>query len=258
MSIEKCVIDNIKEQMKEKKEKNSTLEKKTYIVYNSLKALPSLVNKELKNTKKHPTEVYYNDVWEVLNNLQDEQFITKINNDKDSYVKIYEDYYSTHYEDEEDEDDFENIEDLQNKEHFSKINTFIKEQKKQLKKDLKEDNVNEFKEIFDKAEALKNKYHPFFHNVFRLNNNHIRLNTHPKQLIKINSFNDLKRIYTNSGYTFVINTLAKDFKPDEIKEIVDYALTFKKVWIICDCITYKLIGVEGIEIKKNKEFLIKF
>ena len=68
----------------------------------------------------------------------------------------------------------------------------------------------------------------------------------------------LMNIYKNTETTVIINTLSKDFNIDEIKDIINYGTSYKHIWLVVDYLTYKLINVEGVEIVKNKSYVIKF
>lgn len=277
--MSKDIKADIKEQVKSKKQKQpKQLEPqahKTFIIYNPLKPLPKTINKELKTNKKQTVEVFYNDANEILEHLQNNEFIHDFKKDVEHIYNLYNNYYNNTFKDimENSETDFET------KTEIPPLKTFIHDQIKQLKLDNKQNIPNIFYDIEQDVHDILVKYqspnatclfteyfqHKLMNDVFKQNDeNKVKAKDKGtqkeqlKNLIKFKSFNELMNIYKNTETTVIINTLSKDFNIDEIKDIINYGISYKHIWLIVDYLTYKLINVEGVEIVKNKSYVIKF
>lgn len=270
---------DIKQQIKNKKQKQpkqpEPQEHKTFIIYNPLKPLPKTINKELKTNKKQTVEVFYNDANEILEHSQNDEFIHDFKKDVEHIYNLYNNYYNNTFK-----DIMENSEtDSENKTEIPPFKTFIHDQIKQLKLDKKQNIPNEFDDIEQDVHDILTKYqspratslfteyfqHKLMNDVFKQNNeNKVKAKDkepqkeQAKNLIKFKSFNELMNIYKNTETTVIINTLSKDFNIDEIKDIINYGISYKHIWLVVDYLTYKLINVEGVEIVKNKSYVIKF
>ena len=264
---ELCSLDH-KNNQQVKNKKNIEKEHKTFIIYNPLKSLPKTINKELKTNKKQIVEVFYNDANEILEHLQNNEFIHDFKKDVEHIYNLYNNYYNNTFKDLEDSD-----EDNETKTEIPPFKTFIHNQIKQLKLDKKQNIPNEFDDIEQEVHDILTKYqnlkatclfteyfqHKLMNDVFK----HESLQSKQKEqgiknLIKFKSFNELMNIYKNTESIVIINTLSKDFNIDEIKDIINYGLSYKHIWLVVDYLTYKLINVEGVEIVKNKSYVIKF
>lgn len=258
---ELCSLDHKdKQQLKSKKNnKTEPQEHKTFIIYNPLKPLPKIINKELRTNKEQKVELFYNDANEILEHLQNNEFIQHFKRDVEHIYNLYNNYYN---------DVFRKVE---NKTEIPNLKMFVYEQIKQLKLDKKQNIPNEFDKIEQDIHDILLRYQSpnktkifteYFHHklmkeVFKQSVKDTTKNT-TKNIIKFKSFNELMNIYKNTEATIIINTLSKDFNIDEIKDIINYGTTYKHIWLIVDYLTYKLINVEGCEIIKNKSYVIKF
>lgn len=278
---------DIKQQVKKQKQTKQPKpiepqEHKTFIIYNPLKPLPKTINKELKTNKKQIVEIFYNDANEILEHLQNDDFIYDFKNDVQHIYNLYNNYYNTVKADLEgsETDDLEGSETEQvckTNNKTQSLKTFIHDQIKQLKLDKKQNIPNEFDEIEQDVHEILTKYqnpnktclfteyfqHKLMNDVFKEGDKDKPVKeSHQKEqvknLIKFKSFNELMNIYKNTETTVIINTLSKDFNIDEIKDIINYGTSYKHIWLVVDYLTYKLINVEGVEIVKNKSYVIKF
>lgn len=221
-----------------------------YYILTTQSKLPKEITKEIynKGTKKNPITNYiiYNDLNDTLKLSSDDNFINKLNTDKTQYTALYKDYFNT--------------------QDINQIKESLDDEMKEYKKakidnsEITLEEINsELNDVITKSEAIKNAYPKEFQHYFKIDDKQVKRQPE-KVLNKINDFKQYIQQYQNTDYILIINTLSKDFKQFEpqIKDIVNYGLTYKKLWLICDLTMYKLIGVEGVEIKQNKEYLIKF
>lgn len=222
-----------------------------YYILTTQSKLPKEITKEIynKGTKKNPKEqssIIYNDLNDTLKLSSDDNFINKLNTDKTQFTALYKDYFNT--------------------QDINQIKESLDEEMKEYKKakidnsEITLEEINsELNDVITKSDAIKNTYPKEFQHYFKIDDKQVKKQPE-KVLSKINDFKQYIQQYQNTDYILIINTLSKDFKQFEpqIKDIVNYGLTYKKLWLICDLTMYKLIGVEGVEIKQNKEYLIKF
>lgn len=210
--------------------------------------LPKTVSSEIfaKFRKTYMNIILYNDIEDINKLSSDSSYIDELNSDKTNYINIFMTYF-----------DVNNVEDL--KEAYNEsMNEFKKAKIDNQKLTLKDYNEELFNTI-SKANQIKQKYNSHFHKYFKFDNKVAKVEAE-KAISKITSYDNLIKAFQNSEYIIVVNTLSKDFKYfiQDIKKLVDYGLTYKKLWLICDLNMYKLINIEGIELKPNKEYLIKF
>lgn len=230
-----------------------------YFILTTQSKLPKEITKEIynKGTKKNPITNYiiYNDLNDTLKLSSDDNFINKLNNDKTQFTALYKDYFNT--------------------QDIKQIKESLDDEMKEYKKakidnpEITLEEINsELNDVITKSEAIKNTYPKEFQHYFKIDDKQVKKQPE-KVLSKINDFKQYIQQYQNTDYILIINTLSKDFKQFEpqIKDIVNYGLTYKKLWLICDLTMYKLIGVEGIELRtvsrgskgtNHKAYLIKF
>ena len=218
-----------------------------YLLTTSSK-LPKIVSSEIfaKFRKIYMNIILYNDIEDINKLSSDSFYIDELNRDKTNYNNIF----MTHF-------DVTNIEDLKTA-YNEAMNNYKKFKIDNPKLSLKDYDEELFNTI-SKANKIKEKYNPHFHKYFKFDDKVVKVEAE-KAISKITSYDDLIKSFQNSEYIIVVNTLSKDFKYfiQDIKKLVDYGLVYKKLWLICDLNMYKLINIEGIELKHNKEYLIKF
>lgn len=222
-----------------------------YFILTTQSKLPKEITKEIynKGTKKNPKEpssIIYNDLNDILKLSSDDNFINKLNTDKTQFTALYKDYFNT--------------------QDINQIKESLDDEMKEYKKakidnseiTLKEIN-SELNDVITKSNRIKDSYQKEFQHYFKIDDKQVKRQPE-KVLSKINDFKQYIQQYQNTDYILIINTLSKDFKQFEpqIKDIVNYGLTYKKLWLICDLTMYKLIGVEGAELSNHKAYLIKF
>ena len=213
-------------------------------------ALPPQIKRELnkKGTKSKPiiNHVIYNDIDDLIKLSTDPNYISELNTDKTNFINIFKAYFDT-----------QTIEDTQ--EAYDEALTDYKKAKLEDKELTLQDYDEDLFNVISKANEIKQKHHPYFHKHFKINDKIIPVQP-KKDITKITSYDALIRTFQNSEYIIIVNTLAKDFQhfTKDIKQLVDYGLVHKKMWMLCDLSIYKLIGLEGTEIKPGKEYLIKF
>ena len=230
-----------------------------YYILTTQSKLPKEITKEIynKGTKKNPITNYiiYNDLNDTLKLSSDDNFINKLNTDKTQFTALYKDYFNT--------------------QDIKQIKESLDDEMKEYKKakidnsEITLEEINsELNDVITKTEAIKNTYPKEFQHYFKIDDKQVKRQPE-KVLSKINDFKQYIQQYQNTDYILIINTLSKDFKQFEpqIKDIVNYGLTYKKLWLICDLTMYKLIGVEGVELgtvsrgskgTNHKAYLIKF
>lgn len=222
-----------------------------YYILTTQSKLPKEITKEIynKGTKKNPKEpssIIYNDLNDTLKLSSDDNFINKLNTDKTQFTALYKDYFNT--------------------QDIKQIKESLDDEMKEYKKakidnsEITLEEINsELNDVITKSEAIKNTYPKEFQHYFKIDDKQVKKQPE-KVLSKINDFKQYIQQYQNTDYILIINTLSKDFKQFEpqIKDIVNYGLTYKKLWLICDLTMYKLIGVEGVELGNHKAYLIKF
>lgn len=218
-----------------------------YLLTTSSK-LPKTVSSEIfeKFRKMYMNIILYNDIEDINKLSSDSSYIDELNRDKTNYNNIF----MTHF-------DVTNIEDLKTA-YNEAMNNYKKFKIDNPKLSLKDYDEELFNTI-SKANKIKEKYNSHFHKYFKFDDKVAKVEA-KKAISKITSYDDLIKSFQNSEYIIVVNTLSKDFKYfiQDIKKLVDYGLVYKKLWLICDLNMYKLINIEGIELKPNKEYLIKF
>lgn len=239
-----------------------TKEQRSYFILTTQSKLPKEITKEIynKGTKKNPKEpssIIYNDLNDTLKLSSDDNFINKLNTDKIQFTALYKDYFNT--------------------QDINQIKKSLDDEMKEYKKakidnpEITLEEINsELNDVITKSEAIKNTYPKEFQHYFKIDDKQVKKQElHGNSLSKINDFKQYIQQYQNTDYILIINTLSKDFKQFEpqIKDIVNYGLTYKKLWLICDLTMYKLIGVEGVELKtmsrgskgtNHKGFIVKF
>ena len=136
-----------------KNKKNIEKEHKTFIIYNPLKPLPKTINKELKTNKKQIVEVFYNDANEILEHLQNNEFMHDFKKDVEHIYNLYNNYYNNTFKDLEDSDEGD-----ETKTEIPPFKTFIHNQIKQLKLDKKQNIPNEFDDIEQEVHDILTKY----------------------------------------------------------------------------------------------------
>lgn len=231
-----------------------------YFILTTQSKLPKEITKEIYNKgtkikdsqtgrmKKNPITNYiiYNDLNDTLKLSSDDNFINKLNTDKTQYTALYKDYFNT--------------------QDINQIKESLDDEMKEYKKakidnsEITLEEINsELNDVITKSEAIKNTYPKEFQHYFKIDDKQVKRQPE-KVLSKINDFKQYIQQYQNTDYILIINTLSKDFKQFEpqIKDIVNYGLTYKKLWLICDLTMYKLIGVEGVELSNHKGFVVKF
>lgn len=222
-----------------------------YYILTTQSKLPKEITKEIynKGTKKNPKEpssIIYNDLNDTLKLSSDDNFINKLNTDKTQFTALYKDYFNT--------------------QDIKQIKESLDDEMKEYKKakidnsEITLEEINsELNDVITKSDAIKNTYPKEFQHYFKIDDKQVKKQPE-KVLSKINDFKQYIQQYQNTDYILIINTLSKDFKQFEpqIKDIVNYGLTYKKLWLICDLTMYKLIGVEGVELSNHKAYLIKF
>lgn len=228
-----------------------TKDQRSYFILTTQSKLPKEITKEIynKGTKKNPKEpssIIYNDLNDTLKLSSDDNFINKLNTDKAQFTALYKDYFNT--------------------QDINQIKESLDDEMKEYKKakidnsEITLEEINsELNDVITKSEAIKNTYPKEFQHYFKIDDKQVKKQPE-KVLSKINDFKQYIQQYQNTDYILIINTLSKDFKQFEpqIKDIVNYGLTYKKLWLICDLTMYKLIGVEGVELSNHKAYLIKF
>lgn len=230
-----------------------TKEQRSYFILTTQSKLPKEITKEIynKGTKKNPKEpssIIYNDLNDTLKLSSDDNFINKLNTDKIQFTALYKDYFNT--------------------QDINQIKKSLDDEMKEYKKakidnpEITLEEINsELNDVITKSEAIKNTYPKEFQHYFKIDDKQVKKQElHGNSLSKINDFKQYIQQYQNTDYILIINTLSKDFKQFEpqIKDIVNYGLTYKKLWLICDLTMYKLIGVEGVELGNHKGFIVKF
>lgn len=227
-----------------------TKDQRSYFILTTQSKLPKEITKEIynKGTKKNPITNYiiYNDLNDTLKLSSDDNFINKLNTDKIQFTALYKDYFNT--------------------QDINQIKESLDDEMKEYKKakidnsDITLEEINsELNDVITKSDAIKNTYPKEFQHYFKIDDKQVK-RLPEKVLSKINDFKQYIQQYQNTDYILIINTLSKDFKQFEpqIKDIVNYGLTYKKLWLICDLTMYKLIGVEGVELSNHKGFIVKF
>lgn len=218
-----------------------------YLLTTSSK-LPKTVSSEIfaKFRKMYMNIILYNDIEDINKLSSDKSYIDELNKDKTNYINTFMAYF-----------DVSTIEDLTTS-YNEAMNNYKKAKIDNPKLTLK-DYDEELFNVISKANQIKEKYNPHFHKYFKFDDKVAKVEAE-KAISKITSYDDLIKSFQNSEYIIVVNTLSKDFKYfiQDIKKLVDYGLVYKKLWLICDLNMYKLINIEGIELKPNKEYLIKF
>lgn len=218
-----------------------------YLLTTSSK-LPKTVSSEIfaKFRKMYMNIILYNDIEDINKLSSDKSYIDELNKDKTNYINTFMAYF-----------DVRTIEDLTTA-YNEAMNNYKKAKIDNPKLTLKDYDEELFNVIL-KANQIKEKYNPHFHRYFKFDDKVAKVEAE-KAISKITSYDDLIKSFQNSEYIIVVNTLSKDFKYfiQDIKKLVDYGLVYKKLWLICDLNMYKLINIEGIELKPNKEYLIKF
>lgn len=238
-----------------------TKEQSSYFILTTQSKLPKEITKEIynKGTKKNPITNYiiYNDLNDTLKLSSDDNFINKLNSDKTQYTALYKDYFNT--------------------QDINQIKESLDDEMKEYKKakidnsEITLEEINsELNDVITKSNAIKNTYPKEFQHYFKIDDKQVKRlslldpkgdKKQPEKVLnKINDFKQYIQQYQNTDYILIINTLSKDFKQFEpqIKDIVNYGLTYKKLWLICDLTMYKLIGVEGVELSNHKGFIVKF
>ncbi len=234
----------------------TTIQSHNFYILTTQSKLPKEITKEIynKGTKKNPITNYivYNDLNDTLKLSSDDNFINKLNTDKIQFTALYKDYFNT--------------------QDIKQIKESLDDEMKEYKKakidnsEITLEEINaELNDVITKSEAIKNTYPKEFQHYFKIDDKQVkRLSLldpkEDKKLSKINDFKQYIQQYQNTDYILIINTLSKDFKQFEpqIKDIVNYGLTYKKLWLICGLTMYKLIGVEGVELSNHKGFIVKF
>lgn len=218
-----------------------------YLLTTSSK-LPKTVSSEIfaKFRKMYMNIILYNDIEDINKLSSDKSYIDELNKDKTNYINTFMAYF-----------DVSTVEDLTTA-YNEAMNNYKKAKIDNPKLTLK-DYDEELFNVISKANQIKEKYNPHFHRYFKFDDKVAKVEAE-KAISKITSYDDLIKSFQNSEYIIVVNTLSKDFKYfiQDIKKLVDYGLVYKKLWLICDLNMYKLINIEGIELKPNKEYLIKF
>lgn len=218
-----------------------------YLLTTSSK-LPKTVSSEIfaKFRKMYMNIILYNDIEDINKLSSNKSYIDELNKDKTNYINTFMAYF-----------DVSTIEDLTTA-YNEAMNNYKKAKIDNQKLTLK-DYDEELFNVISKANQIKEKYNPHFHRYFKFDDKVAKVEAE-KAISKITSYDDLIKSFQNSEYIIVVNTLSKDFKYfiQDIKKLVDYGLVYKKLWLICDLNMYKLINIEGIELKPNKEYLIKF
>ena len=218
-----------------------------YLLTTSSK-LPKTVSSEIfaKFRKMYMNIILYNDIEDINKLSSDKSYIDELNKDKTNYINTFMAYF-----------DVSTVEDLITA-YNEAMNNYKKAKIDNPKLTLK-DYDEELFNVISKANQIKEKYNPHFHRYFKFDDKVAKVEAE-KAISKITSYDDLIKSFQNSEYIIVVNTLSKDFKYfiQDIKKLVDYGLVYKKLWLICDLNMYKLINIEGIELKPNKEYLIKF
>lgn len=224
---------------------------KQYYILTTQSKLPKEITKEIynKGTKKNPKEpssIIYNDLNDTLKLSSDDNFINKLNTDKTQFTALYKDYFNT--------------------QDIKQIKESLDDEMKEYKKakidnsEITLEEINsELNDVITKSNRIKDSYPKEFQHYFKIDDKQVKKQPE-KVLSKINDFKQYIQQYQNTDYILIINTLSKDFKQFEpqIKDIVNYGLTYKKLWLICDLTMYKLIGVEGVELSNHKGFIVKF
>lgn len=227
-----------------------------YLLTTSSK-LPKTVSSEIfaKFRKMYMNIILYNDIEDINKLSSDKSYIDELNKDKTNYINIFMAYFEGTRS--PSSTGTFTIEDLTTA-YNEAMNNYKKAKIDSPKLTLKDYDEELFKVIL-KANQIKEKYNPHFHRYFKFDNKVAKVEAE-KAISKITSYDDLIKSFQNSEYIIVVNTLSKDFKYfiQDIKKLVDYGLVYKKLWLICDLNMYKLINIEGIELKPNKEYLIKF
>lgn len=218
-----------------------------YLLTTSSK-LPKTVSSEIfaKFRKMYMNIILYNDIEDINKLSSDKSYIDELNKDKTNYINTFMAYF-----------DVSTIEDLTTA--YNEVMNNYKKAKIDNPKLTLKDYDEELFNVISKANQIKEKYNPHFHRYFKFDDKVAKVEAE-KAISKITSYDDLIKSFQNSEYIIVVNTLSKDFKYfiQDIKKLVDYGLVYKKLWLICDLNMYKLINIEGIELKPNKEYLIKF
>ena len=256
----KNIIKDIKEAKTQKQKQNTkpeikdsqgdigmTMNQHFYILTTSSK-LPKTVSNEIfaKFKKTYKNIILYNDIEDIYRLSANSSYIDEINRDKTKYINTFMAYF-----------DVSTIEELKTA-YNETMNNYKKAKIDNPKQTLKDYDEELFK-VISEANKIKQKYNPHFHKYFKFDDKVAKVEAE-KAISKVSSYDDLIKSFQNSEYIIVINTLSKDFKYfiQDIKKLVDYGQTYKKLWLICDLNMYKLINIEGIELKPNKEYLIKF
>ena len=227
-----------------------------YLLTTSSK-LPKTVSSEIfaKFRKMYMNIILYNDIEDINKLSSDSSYINELNKDKTNYINTFMAYFNGTRS--PSSTGTFTIEDL-NTTYNEAMNNYKKAKIDNPKLTLKDYDEELFNTI-SKANQIKEKYNPHFHRYFKFDDKVAKVEPE-KAISKITSYDDLIKSFQNSEYIIVVNTLSKDFKYfiQDIKKLVDYGLVYKKLWLICDLNMYKLINIEGIELKPNKEYLIKF